>query len=91
MIFQVMLFVLAALVGWTFDLAGMPIPWLLGGLAVALIAKTQFAEKASWPRVYRSAGLVVIGYTPRGAIRHIFSMRKANDREQARISPYLEV
>ena len=35
--------------------------------------------------------LVVIGYTPRGAIRHIFSMRKANEREQARISPYLEV
>ena len=35
--------------------------------------------------------LVVIGYTPRGAVRHIFSMRKANEREQARISPYLEV
>ena len=35
--------------------------------------------------------LVVIGYTPRGATRHIFSMRKANEREQARISPYLEV
>ena len=28
--------------------------------------------------------LVVIGYTPRGAIRHIFSMRKANEREQTR-------
>ena len=25
--------------------------------------------------------LVVVGYTPRGAARHIFSMRKANDRE----------
>lgn len=25
--------------------------------------------------------LVVVGYTPRGAVRHIFSMRKANDRE----------
>ncbi len=35
--------------------------------------------------------LVVIGYTPRGAVRHIFSMRKANEREQARIGPYLEV
>lgn len=35
--------------------------------------------------------MVVIGYTPRGAIRHIFSMRKANEREQARIGPYLEV
>jgi uncharacterized protein len=32
--------------------------------------------------------LVVIGYTPRGAVRHIFSMRKANDREQTRLAPY---
>ncbi len=35
--------------------------------------------------------LVVVGYTPRGADRHVFSMRKANDREQARITPLLEV
>ena len=35
--------------------------------------------------------LVVIGYTQRGAVRHIFSMRKANEREQARIGPRLEV
>ena len=33
--------------------------------------------------------MVVIGYTPRGADRHVFSMRKANDREQARIAPIL--
>lgn len=32
--------------------------------------------------------MVVIGYTPRGALRHIFSMRKANDREQTRLAPY---
>ncbi len=32
--------------------------------------------------------LVVIGYTPRGAVRHVFSMRKANDREQTRLTPY---
>lgn len=32
--------------------------------------------------------LVVIGYTPRGSVRHIFSMRKANDREQDRLAPY---
>lgn len=31
--------------------------------------------------------LVVIGYTPRGSVRHVFSMRKANDREQARLAP----
>jgi uncharacterized DUF497 family protein len=35
--------------------------------------------------------LVVIGYTPRGAVRHIFSMRKANEREKARIGPFLEI
>ncbi len=32
--------------------------------------------------------LIVVGYTPRGADRHVFSMRKANDREQARLAPY---
>jgi uncharacterized DUF497 family protein len=32
--------------------------------------------------------LVVIGYTPRGVVRHIFSMRKANEREQTRFAPY---
>lgn len=35
--------------------------------------------------------LVVIGYTPRGVVRHIFSMRKANEREQAKIATILEV
>ena len=35
--------------------------------------------------------VVVVGYTPRGSVRHIFSMRKANDREQTRLAPYLEV
>ncbi len=32
--------------------------------------------------------LVVIGYTPRGPVRHVFSMRKANDREQTRLAAY---
>ena len=35
--------------------------------------------------------MVVIGYTPRGADRHVFSMRKANEREKARIAPLLEI
>lgn len=35
--------------------------------------------------------MVVIGYTPRGADRHVFSMRKANEREQDRIASFLEV
>ena len=32
--------------------------------------------------------LVVVGYTPRGTVRHVFSMRKANDREQTRLSSF---
>ena len=40
---------------------------------------------------YLARRLVVVGYTPRGNSRHIFSMRKANEREQARIGPYLEI
>lgn len=35
--------------------------------------------------------MVVIGYTPRGAERHVFSMRKANEREKSRIAPLLEI
>ena len=35
--------------------------------------------------------VVVVGYAPRGADRHVFSMRKANDREKARIAPLLAV
>lgn len=35
--------------------------------------------------------VVVVGYTPRGADRHVSSMRKANERGKARIAPLLEV
>ena len=35
--------------------------------------------------------IVVVGYTPRGSARHVFSMRKANDREKARLAPHLEI
>ena len=38
-----------------------------------------------------SGRLVVIGYTPRGATRHVFSMRKANYREKVRLAPYFEI
>jgi uncharacterized protein len=32
---------------------------------------------------FLAARLVVVGYVQRGASRHVFSMRKANEREQA--------
>ena len=38
-----------------------------------------------------SGRMVVIGYTPRGADRHVFSLRKANEREQTRLAPLLDV
>ena len=40
---------------------------------------------------YLDKRMVVVGYTPRGDERHVFSMRKANEREKARIAPLLEV
>jgi uncharacterized protein len=40
---------------------------------------------------YLEGRMVVVGYTPRGGERHVFSMRKANEREQSRIAPLLEV
>ena len=40
---------------------------------------------------YLANRMIVIGYTPRGAVRHIFSMRKANEREKTRIGPALEI
>ena len=43
-------------------------------------------KKYGEPRIicygYLEKRLVVVGYTPRGEDRHIFSMRKANDREE---------
>jgi uncharacterized DUF497 family protein len=40
---------------------------------------------------YLAGRMVVVGCTLRGADRHIFSMRKANEREQSKIAPLLTV
>lgn len=40
---------------------------------------------------YLEGRMVVLGYVRRGEDQHIFSMRKANDREKRRIAPLLEV
>ena len=34
--------------------------------------------------------MVVVGYTPRGADRHVFSMRKANEREIAKFAQTMD-
>jgi uncharacterized DUF497 family protein len=49
------------------------------------------ASPASSATVTWTKRMVVVGYTPRGDERHVFSMRKANEREKARIAPLLEV
>ncbi len=40
---------------------------------------------------YLNERLVVVGYTPRGEDRHIFSMRKGNGREEKRIAPKIGI
>jgi uncharacterized DUF497 family protein len=40
---------------------------------------------------YLEGRLVVVGYTLRGSNRHVFSIRKANGREEKRIAPLLEI
>jgi uncharacterized protein len=40
---------------------------------------------------YLQGRMVVIGYAPRGDDQHVFSMRKANAREQKQIAPHIKV
>lgn len=53
--------------------------------------RKEYGEKRVICYGYLAGRMVVIGYTPRGADRHIFTMRKANEREKARISPLLDI
>jgi uncharacterized DUF497 family protein len=51
-------------------------------------ARKDYGEKRIICYGLLAGRMVVVGYTPRGTVRHIFSMRKANDREQKRLAPY---
>ena len=53
--------------------------------------RTNYGEKRIICYGLLSGRLVVIGYTPRDESRHVFSMRKANDREKALLAPYFEI
>jgi uncharacterized protein len=39
---------------------------------------------------YLRGRMVIVCWTPRGDARHVFSMRKANEREKAKYSAELE-
>jgi uncharacterized DUF497 family protein len=53
--------------------------------------RKDYGEKRLICYGYLEGRMVVLGYVPRGDDQHIFSMRKANDREKKRIAPLLEV
>ncbi len=57
----------------------------------ALDTRKDYGESRIICFGYLRGRLVVVGYTPRGTARHVFSMRKANAREEALIAPHIEV
>lgn len=59
---KLLLLVLAGIVGWGLNFLGMPIPWMLGGVFVALGMKILGIKGVRWPRMWRNYGLVVVGY-----------------------------
>ena len=62
---------------------------VFGGLTVEVEdTRKDYGEKRIICYGLLAGRMVVVGYTPRGSVRHIFSMRKANDREKTRLAPY---
>ncbi len=65
---------------------------ILAGVTVEVEdSRRNYGEKRIICYGLLAGRIVVVGYTPRGADRHVFSMRKANEREKARIAPLLEI
>jgi hypothetical protein len=65
---------------------------IFAGLTVEIEdTRSNYGEKRVICYGLLAGRVVVVGYTPRGADRHVFSMRKANEREKALIAPLLEV
>ena len=64
-------------------------PIVFAGLTVEVEdTRKDYGEKRLICYGQLAGRLVLVGYTPRGADRHIFSMRKANLREQIRLAPF---
>lgn len=51
--------------------------------------RREYGERRQICYGYLSGRMVVVGFVQRGETRHIFSMRKANEREQGRYGPFL--
>ncbi|ABB58660.1 BrnT family toxin [Synechococcus elongatus] len=52
--------------------------------------RRDYGEKRVLCVGFLDGRMVMVGYTPRGRTRHIFSMRKCNAREIRRYTPYFE-
>lgn len=65
---------------------------VLAGLTVEVEdARKDYGERRILCYGFLAGRMVVVGYTQRGGARHVFSMRKANAREQEKIAPLLGV
>ncbi len=51
----------------------------------------DYGEKRMICYGYLGDRMVVVGYTLRDSVRHVFSMRRANAREQRKYGPYLKI
>ena len=50
----------------------------------------KYAEDRFITVGWLDTGLIVLAWTPRGEVRRIISLRKANDREKTLYASYLE-
>lgn len=67
-------------------------PAIFAGATVEIVdTRKEYGEQRIICFGKLAGRVVVVGYTERGDSRHIFSMRKANDREKARLAAFIEV
>jgi len=52
--------------------------------------RRDYGEKRILCVGFLDGRMVMVGYTPRGIARHVFSMRRCNEREVGRYAPYFE-
>ncbi|MDX6153694.1 AbrB family transcriptional regulator [Marinococcus sp. PL1-022] len=49
--------------GFFFSLLNIPVPWLLGPMAVVLFLSKLPRAQMYWPQSFRNTGLIIVGYT----------------------------
>lgn len=63
MLDRLLLFIIAGCLGTLLMKMHIPIPYMLGGMTIAILYKTFARERAvNWPRKWRDIGLMVAGY-----------------------------